>query len=61
MFSFPPSYSSLSAISSHLSPPIKNDSHIDENLAGCGKTIEWSAGLAQQENTLDNRPKREGS
>ena len=31
-FSFPPSYSSLSAMSPYLSAPIQKDSHIDENL-----------------------------
>jgi len=31
ILSFPPSYSSLSAISSYLSAPIHKDSHRDEN------------------------------
>ena len=32
VFSFPPSYSSLSVISPYLSAFIQKDSHIDENL-----------------------------
>jgi hypothetical protein len=41
VLSFPPSYSSLSAISAYLSAPIHKDSHRDENESGA-----WRTGVA---------------
>jgi hypothetical protein len=40
VLSFPPSYSSLSAISEYLSAPIHKDSHRDENESGAWRTGE---------------------